>query len=166
MIFVTAGTTTFPFHRLEKVVLTLAELFPNERIVYQNSKSGIVSFPKKVEVITFINPKDFIKLLKEARVIVSHAGYATVLKAIKHSKTKPIVIPRLAKYKEHVNDHQLYFAKFMEEIYLVSVVNRPDQVKDTMKQNKIEPAIVENYLDNVSRRRKKLVKFLNDLGIN
>lgn len=163
MIFVTTGTTLFPFRRMEKLVLEISKLYPKSELIFQGANIIESSFPKTINVESFLEPDSFNNYLKEAEIIVAHAGFATVMQAIKYAKTKPFIMPRLKRFGEHVNDHQLFFAKFMEEKSLVVVVNKPDQVQDTLKQNKLESAIVKKYLDNVSSRRKKLVKFLNEV---
>lgn len=65
-----------------------------------------LSFPNK----NFINLDEYSKCFEKADIIVSHAGMGTVLKAL--SASKPIIVmPRLFKYSEHRNDHQVATCK-------------------------------------------------------
>lgn len=57
--------------------------------------------------------------MSRARAIVSHAGAGTLLMALQYTKTKPFVVPRLAKFHEHVDNHQLFFSEYMHSRGLV-----------------------------------------------
>lgn len=48
-------------------------------------------------------------LCREARVVACHAGVGTIMTARAVGKT-PLVIPRLSRHDEHVDDHQLQIA--------------------------------------------------------
>ena len=54
------------------------------------------------------------KYILEARIVVTHGGPASFLAPIAIGKI-PIVVPRKKEYNEHVNNHQLDFAKQVEE---------------------------------------------------
>ena len=55
------------------------------------------------------------KLYQKADLIVTHAGAGSILQGVKSQK-KIIAVPRLKKYQEHVNDHQLELANKLEEL--------------------------------------------------
>ena len=59
-------------------------------------------------------PRDeVIEIQRHARVIVGHAGIGTALDAL--SVKRPfITVPRLKRYNEHMNDHQLEIADAIE----------------------------------------------------
>ena len=59
--------------------------------------------------------------IQNANLVISHTGVGTVVEAIQ-SGTPIIVIPRQAKYEEHLNDHQVEFAKTLEHNKGVHVV--------------------------------------------
>ena len=71
-----------------------------------------VSFPRLVE------------LIREARVVVTHAGVGTILVALKNGK-RPLVVPRLVRYGEAVDDHQLDLGRRLAEQGLVVLVEDP-----------------------------------------
>ena len=51
--------------------------------------------------------------------MITHGGVGSILTGLRHNK-KIIVAPRLAKHKEHVNDHQLQIInRFYEEGYIL-----------------------------------------------
>jgi UDP-N-acetylglucosamine transferase subunit ALG13 len=163
MIFVTAGTTNFPFRRLEEVVLCLQKLYPKTEIIFQNSRIIEKSFSTNVRLVDFFAPSDFEKMLKKARTVISHAGYATIMKTLRFSKTKPIVIPRLKKYNEHVNDHQKYFASYLEDKGLVKVVTDIREIDRAVKELTYDDLFVRKYLQDTKKRTKKLIEYLNNI---
>lgn len=62
--------------------------------------------PRNMEIHTRIAPERFEDLMREAQLIVSHAGIGTVLTAARCGK--PVVLmPRRADLGEHRNDHQM-----------------------------------------------------------
>jgi UDP-N-acetylglucosamine transferase subunit ALG13 len=48
-------------------------------------------------------------MIKKADIVIAHSGVGSIISAL--SSNKPVVVfPRLAKYKEHIDDHQLDIA--------------------------------------------------------
>ena len=54
------------------------------------------------------------KYINEARIIITHGGPASFIAPLSIGKI-PIVVPRKKDYNEHVNNHQLEFAKEVEK---------------------------------------------------
>ena len=48
---------------------------------------------------------DFDKLMNECDLLITHGGVGSIISGLKKNK-KVIAVARLAKYKEHMNDHQ------------------------------------------------------------
>ena len=64
-----------------------------------------------------------IRLVKEARIVITHGGPSSFIMPLQIGKI-PIVVPRQSKYGEHINDHQVKFCKEIEErIGNILVVN-------------------------------------------
>lgn len=101
MILVTVGTQ-LPFDRLIRLIDEIAPDL-SEPVLAQNGNSKYK--PQNIEAIATIRPEEFQLLIKQARLIVSHAGIGTVLTAQRHCKPL-VLVPRLAKFGEHRNDHQ------------------------------------------------------------
>jgi UDP-N-acetylglucosamine transferase subunit ALG13 len=64
--------------------------------------------------------------------VVSHAGAGSIVTALKE-KTPVIVVPRLKKYNEHMNDHQLEIAKAMSDNKNVTVLYNIESLEDSLK---------------------------------
>jgi UDP-N-acetylglucosamine transferase subunit ALG13 len=104
MIFVTIGTSE-PFDRLTRAVDALQL---DEELVVQGGDSSFR--PKGAAFFDYVDYDRLLKLMTQARVVVMHAGVGSILTAVAVGK-RPIVVPRLRRYHEAVDDHQLVFAQ-------------------------------------------------------
>lgn len=102
MILLTVGTQ-LPFDRLVEHVDRLAPEL-HEPIVAQIGASKCSC--RNIEAKQNYEPAEFSELIKSCTKIISHAGIGTILNARKFGKPI-IIIPRLAKFGEHRNDHQI-----------------------------------------------------------
>lgn len=101
MIFVTVGTTEQPFDRLLRAVGTLGI---EEEIVLQFGHSTFL--PPNARPVKFLGFDEMKGMIDRARVVLCHAGAGSVLNALCFGK-RPVVAPRLRKFGEMVDDHQL-----------------------------------------------------------
>jgi len=106
MIFLTVGSE-LPFDRLVKVADEWSARHPENRVFGQINDPGPTGYrPSHFEWCTFLTPEDYTTHFDRADMIISHAGMGSIINAL--SMAKPIlVMPRLAQYREHRNDHQL-----------------------------------------------------------
>ena len=99
MIFATVGTHAQPFTRF---LAALAAL-PDDVVVqygHNPPPDGVC------EAVAFM-PFDVLNAhMREADVVVTHAGVGSVLCA-RQAGHVPVVVPRLHRFDEHVDDHQL-----------------------------------------------------------
>jgi len=102
MIFVTVGTQ-LPFDRLIAAVDSWALKNRSEEIFAQIG-NGDYS-PENIKFVRYLTKKEFDIAMREASIIICHAGIGSILSAIDY-KVPIVVCPRLAKYGEHRNDHQ------------------------------------------------------------
>jgi UDP-N-acetylglucosamine transferase subunit ALG13 len=107
MIFVTVGSQ-MPFDRLVMTVDSWARECGRTDVFAQIGTTTQVprSFPSKPTVDT----DEYSRLVEEADVIISHAGMGTILTALERGKPL-LVMPRLGKFDETRNDHQVATAK-------------------------------------------------------
>ena len=112
MIFVTAGTHEQPFDRVIKEVdrLTGAEVIKEEVFIQRGIGSMVPINCPSAEVISY---DDMFKKVAEARIVITHGGPGSIMLPLSMGKI-PIVIPRRAEFNEHVDNHQVDFAKRLE----------------------------------------------------
>ncbi|MBI2085056.1 MAG: beta-1,4-galactosyltransferase [Candidatus Aenigmarchaeota archaeon] len=112
MIFVTVGTHKDPFDRLIKKMDQLIEDGSlKENVVMQIGNATYE--PKNCEYYRFVGADKFEELYKNADTIICHAGAGSIINALKNNKHL-VVVPRLKKFHEHTDDHQLDLAEAME----------------------------------------------------
>ena len=109
MIFVTVGTHEQPFNRLIKEVDIAKKngLIDDEVIIQKGYSSYSPSYCNWKDFFSYEEMEYYID---NAEKIVTHGGPATFMKVISKGKI-PIVVPRLLEHGEHVNNHQLEFAR-------------------------------------------------------
>jgi len=109
MIFVITGTHSQQFNRLLKEVDNLIDSkIINENVIMQIGYSDYL--PKNAEWFKFVDYKKMLNLMEKSSLIITHGGIGSVLISLKLNK-KTIVVPRLKKFLEHTNDHQLEIVK-------------------------------------------------------
>lgn len=127
--FVSLGNAKQSFKRLLEAVLNSIELLPSPILI----QCGHTAFTTtKCTVIDFLSMEEFIKCVEQCEVIILHAGAGSVLHAIRCQK-KPIVMPRLAKFNEMVNDHQLEFSRILHSQNKVVMINDNNELQDVLK---------------------------------
>ncbi|QYG92372.1 hypothetical protein HC251_07905 [Iamia sp. SCSIO 61187] len=109
-LVVTLGTDHHPFARLVDWVDRWAGEHPDLRCVVQH---GTAPAPRHAEGHAMLDPADIPALMGRAAVVVGHAGPGTVLDA-RAAGRLPVVVPRLARHGEVVDDHQVTFGRWME----------------------------------------------------
>lgn len=138
MIFVTLGTQDKQFSRLlEAVQKQIEKGNIKEKVVVQ---AGLTKFESKdMKIYDLISQEDFEKYVKDCNLLITHGGVGNIFTGLNLGK-KVIVVPRLAKYGEHHNDHQLQIAdKFCEEGYILKVDDVDDLDKIIRQSEKFTP---------------------------
>jgi len=109
LIFVTVGGMR-AFERLVKEMDRIAgEL--DERVVMQLGSTDYE--PKNCDYFRFMTRNDIEEFYAGARVVVCHAGGGSILTALEHNKPL-VLVPRMKRYGEVFDDHQLEIAREME----------------------------------------------------
>lgn len=132
MILVTLGTQDKPFTRLLQQLESLkASGLLQDRIVVQ---AGYTQFSSTLlEVHTYFSQIELDALRAEADLIITHGGVGSILDGLKVHK-KIIAVPRLKRFGEHANDHQLEIIEsFAQEGYILACLAVMD-LKDCLEK--------------------------------
>ena len=124
MIFVTVGTNEAPFDRLVEATGRFG--VAAEQVVVQYGASSIR--PLGATLVDFVPFDRLVDYVRAARVVVTHAGVGSVLVALSNGH-RPIVMPRLRRYGEAVDDHQAAFAAQFAETGLVTLVRDASELE-------------------------------------
>lgn len=122
MIFVSVGTNEARFDRLLEAVATLDA---SEETVVQHGPSPVR--PPGATCVDYLSFEEMTEHLRTARVSVLHAGVGSVLAALAQG-VRPVVVCRLKRFGEAVDDHQLGFARRLHGEGLVELVEDLDRL--------------------------------------
>lgn len=121
MIFVTVGQHPEGFERLVRAADEMAMLV-DEPVVIQ--RGGTRYVPKFARHFDFVTESQVQAWLSRARVVISHGGAGSILNALQVNKPL-IVVPRLERLGEVLDDHQLELAETLSQQGRVTVVMTP-----------------------------------------
>lgn len=131
MIFVTLGSQKFQFNRLLEAV---DKLQIDEMIFAQVGYSDYK--PQNYKYKKFMDRDEFENIMDNADIVITHGGTGVIIEAVKKKK-KVIAVPRLEKYGEHVDDHQVQLIGQFKKLNLIyacedmDIKNALDVVKKT-----------------------------------
>jgi len=131
LILVLCGTQKQNFSRMIREVEKLAD---DNEIIVQAGHSSYES--NKMMIFDFISREQLKNLYERADYIITHAGAGSMLQAI-GAKKKTIAFPRLQKYGEHVDDHQLQLAKKLNDMGYLLVFHEDDKMRDVFNKVKV-----------------------------
>jgi UDP-N-acetylglucosamine transferase subunit ALG13 len=110
-VVVFMGTDHHPFARLVEWVDRWAAAHPDIPCFIQH---GPAPAPHHAKGTAYVSIDELRSTVSTADVIVGHAGPGTILDALE-AGLMPIVLPRLARLGEVVDDHQVAFGRLMHE---------------------------------------------------
>ena len=95
-----------------------------------------------------------------SNIVITHGGTGAIIGALKKEK-KVIAIPRLAKYGEHVDDHQIQIINEFESLNLIEPVYNIDKLSDAI--NSILTRKYATYKSNTTNIINDIKKFLEEI---
>lgn len=110
MIFATVGSQ-MPFDRLIQALDVWAGKQGDSLSVLAQVGNSDMAV-SNLKVVSSLSPSEFRESVKNAEVIVAHAGMGSVLTAMEFGKPL-VVLPRLCARQETRNDHQVATAKWL-----------------------------------------------------
>lgn len=113
MIFVTVGTQPNGFLRCLKEVELLIEKYNiTEEVVAQIGNTDFET--DKFKIVRFTGENEFKEYIKNASVVITHAGSGAIFNSIKAGK-KVIAMARLHDFNEMADNHQTELVKKLSE---------------------------------------------------
>jgi UDP-N-acetylglucosamine transferase subunit ALG13 len=110
---VTLGTTeSYGFRRL---LDKLVPLLTGVEVLWQTGATDVSGLG--IEAREAVPHEELLKAISEADVVVAHSGTGAAITALQHRLT-PILVPRLMRYDEHVDDHQVQIAAELADRHL------------------------------------------------
>ena len=152
VVFAAVGTDPQPFDRLLK---TIDELIEQKTLVADVfCQTGYSKYkPKNAKWKDFLNPAEFNQKIREADLVILHGGAGAIGTALQSRKTC-IVMPRLFKFGEHANDHQLELVRHLDTNGFILMANSPSELEKMVKK-------AENWKPRGFEGGKGIVKLLD-----
>lgn len=163
MIFLTVGTWRSGYDRLVKATDELAGSgVITEEVIAQTGNGSYK--PKDMTAMEFCSPDEFVDIISNARIIISHAGMGTILEALKQARPV-VVVPRKSTLGEVDNEHQFATAKQLEKEGKILVAYEVNELPGKLKEAEdFNPAkgessegilhAVKEIIDNVAARKR------------
>lgn len=163
LIFVCLGSQIFQMNRLlKKLDVMISEGCLEDKVIAQIGHSEYL--PRNYKYKRFMDKDEFKNYQEQADLIITHGGTGAIIGASKLGKNI-IAVPRLAKYREHVDDHQLQIVRVLEEegyirvaydvesLYsLISLAIKKPITKKYNRESKIYN-IITDFIDNDTKER-------------
>lgn len=118
-VLVITGTDTHPFDRLCIWADEWAAAHPDDDVVVQYGFSAAPGVARSVKMMA---PADLAEALRATDVVITHGGPGTI-STVRSAGLVPVVLARDPARGEHVDEHQLRFAKWAHERGLGVVVD-------------------------------------------
>jgi UDP-N-acetylglucosamine transferase subunit ALG13 len=128
MIFVTVGTYETPFDRLLRAVEPLTA---KDELVIQTGPSTVR--PAGATCIDYLSFDRLVEHIRGSSAVISHAGVGSIMTTVANGR-RPVVVPRLRRYDEVVDDHQLELARRLDQDELVVLVEDPAELGSVLEE--------------------------------
>lgn len=171
MILITLGTQDKEFTRiLKEVDKLITKKVIKEVVVVQAGYTKYKS--KNMKIFDYVSKTELEKYIEKASFVITHAGVGTIFDCLNKNK-KIIAVPRLSKYKEHNNDHQLQIVEefgkegFLIPVYEMDELEQAIQKVKTFKPNKYKSnnknmvKLISEYIDRNEKR--SMIKTIKEL---
>ena len=158
MIFVSLGTNDKSFRRLlDKIDKEISLGNIKDKVIVQSGYTKYES--KNMDIIDLMSMEDFNKNIGDCDILITHGGVGTILDGLKLGK-KIIAFPRLSKYQEHVNDHQVEIVNEFYECGYILTGEIDNLVKLINKCKDFNP---KSYVSNNYKFNKLIRDYIDSL---
>lgn len=128
LIVVSVGTDHHPFDRLVRNMDNWAKAHPDDEVIIQH---GTASAPSVADGQKLIPHPELCDLFARADVVICHGGPSTVMDARIAGK-KPLVLPRDPQLGEHVDGHQIRFARHLNKHGLAKTLSSEEVIESSI----------------------------------
>lgn len=132
VIFVTVGTDEYPFDRLIREV----DFLKGQGIIREEVfiQIGFARYhPAHCPFAEILAFQEMEKKMREARIVVTHGGPGSIMPLLYSGKI-PVVVPRLKRYGEVVDDHQVSFTRKLENEGRIILVEAIEDLGATIEE--------------------------------
>ena len=158
LILVTMGTNDYPFTRLQRA-LEQEPLYQDARCEWfiQTGASEVSAQPACGEVVKLIPRTQMEDLVRQSALVISHCGIGSLNLMLQYKK-KVIFVPRVSRFGEFSDDHQLQIAREIGN-HRMSVVYPEDNFPVLDYQELCEQKILSAPVDITNYDLARVVNF-------
>ena len=158
MILVLLGTQNNSFKRLlEEVQKNIDNGNIKEEVIVQKGYTKFES--NDMKMYNHLPTDEIKKLIDKADIVITHGGVGSIIVSIKKGK-KVIAVPRLKKYKEHINDHQLDIINSFNEMGYIIGIHDVEELGEAL--NKVKNFTPKKYVQNTGNIVSIVEKFIDE----
>ena len=134
MILITLGTQDKQFTRLlDMVQKEIDKGNINDKVIVQAGHTKYNS--KDMEIFDLIDREKFSELISKCDILITHGGVGSIITGLQNNK-KVIVAPRLAKYDENMNYHQIQITDNFSKAGYILPLYECDDLGEVLKKVK------------------------------
>ena len=130
LVFATVGTDHHPFDRLVRWLDGWLESREDDRVRCL-VQTGTSMQPQRASSREYLDYETMKALLRDAAVVVCHGGPATIMLCA-YAGNRPIVVPRVHRLGEHVDDHQVVFTRRMAREGTIELAETEDRFRELL----------------------------------
>lgn len=158
MILVLLGTQNNSFHRLlEEVQKNIDNGNIKDEVVVQKGYTKFES--QDMKIYDQVPVEKMKELVKQADLVITHGGVGSIITAIEQGK-KVIAVPRLKKYKEHVNDHQFDIIKSFNDAGYIIGIQDVSELPEALKN--VRNMVPRKYVTNTGKILQLVSDFIDN----
>jgi len=157
LILVTLGTNDKAFVRLlEEVDKLIGEGVITDEVVVQ---AGFTKYHSpNMKILDLVPILELEDLTHRCDLLITHGGVGSIITGLKNGK-KVIAVPRLAQYKEHVNNHQLEIIEnFHQSGYLIGIGGTEELKSALLQVKNFSPKPYQSNTENMLALVKKCIE--------
>ena len=160
MIFITVGTQKFPFDRLLKAIDKLIDSGDiNEQVYAQIGSCKYL--PTNYSYDRYLDIDTFNDCIHRADLVVTHGGTGSIITAMRNHK-KIVAVARLARFGEHVDNHQLEIIRKFEEMDYIEACRDISELRTAIRR--VREKTYRVYGSNTDAYIKELGTYIYDVA--
>ncbi|WP_140492646.1 glycosyltransferase [Bifidobacterium sp. UTBIF-78] len=139
VFMIVGGVVEFDFSRPLRILdeLVAEGVLDGGELVAQRGHAKYV--PTRYHSFDFVDGVTFERTIDEADLIISHGGVSSLISALRKGK-KVIAFPRLARYREHLDDHQTEITSmFADQGYMLYATDKESLKQAIERADTFEP---------------------------
>lgn len=148
MILVLLGTQNYSFRRLlEEIQKCIDKGLISQEVIVQSGGTKFTS--SQMKLFSLIGQENLKEMISKADLIITHGGVGSIVSSVKLHK-KVIAVPRLEKYGEVSNDHQIQIIEtFANEGFIIGLHDVSELEDALQKVKDFEPKTLKSNTENI-----------------